>query len=168
MGQEAEAPPRILSVIAAIAIVQGALNVLGGLALLVIGFTGSGGYMVFGGLVAVAVGVLLVLSARGLPALNNPSRRRLVALEWLLLVAALIVTAASSKVGLVDVALAATVIVTLTFTGSLAVPFPGSPAGAFPRGFHGHPPPGNLVLLPGRGGGIRTGSWPAAARRRGS
>jgi peptide/nickel transport system ATP-binding protein len=140
MADEAVAPPRILTVIAIIATVQGGLNVLGGLALLVIGFTGSGEYVIIAGVVVIAVGVLLVLAARGLPGLSNPSRRRLVALEWLLLVAALIVTVASSKVGLVEVALAAAVIVTLQFTGSLA--------SAFAVGFTGDHPPENLLVLP--------------------
>jgi peptide/nickel transport system ATP-binding protein len=141
MAAEGTAELRGLRTISTIAVAQGALTVVGGVVLVVLSFGGSGnGEALFAGVVAVVVGGLVVWSARGLPELSNPSRRRLLALEWVLLAAALVVGLVGTVIALVDVVLAAIVIVTVQFRSSAT--------GAFAVGFVGEHPPENLLVLP--------------------
>jgi oligopeptide/dipeptide ABC transporter ATP-binding protein len=130
-----------LRITSRIALVQGALTVGGGIVLVVLSFgNGGNGGALFAGLVAVALGGLLVRAARGLPELSNPARRQVLALEWLLLVAAAVVGLIGTVIALADVLLAAVVIVWLQFRSSTA--------GAFAVGFVGEHPPENLLVLP--------------------
>jgi peptide/nickel transport system ATP-binding protein len=132
---------RGLRIISVIAIVQAVLTGIGGIALVVTSFSGdgNGGALVAGVLAVVAAG-LLAWSARGLPELSNPSRRRLLTLEWVLLVGAAIVGIVGTLIALVDVVFALIVIVSLQFRSSAT--------GAFAVGFVGEHPPENLLVLP--------------------
>jgi oligopeptide/dipeptide ABC transporter ATP-binding protein len=140
MAEAAADQPGSLRAIAAIATAQGALTIIAGLALLVSGFTSGDGGALFAGVVVIAAGALLPFAARALPALSNPSRRWLLILEWLVLTGALIVAVAATLLALIEVLLAAIVIGTLQFRGSMA--------GAFAVGFVGEHPPDNLLVLP--------------------
>jgi peptide/nickel transport system ATP-binding protein len=132
---------RGLRIIAGIATAQGLLTVIGGLVLVVLSFgNGGNGGALFVGVIALVAGGLLGWAARGLPQLSNPSRRRLLTLEWLILVAALVVGFVGTLYALFDVILAAIIIVSLQFRSSTA--------GAFAVGFVGEHPPENLLALP--------------------
>jgi oligopeptide/dipeptide ABC transporter ATP-binding protein len=132
---------RGLRIISVIAMVQGVLTVVGGLVLVIVSFGGGGnGGALFAGLVAAVAGGLLFRAARKLPELSNPSRRRLLGLEWLVLAGALVVGLVGTLIALADGVLALIVIVSLQFRSSTA--------GAFAVGFVGEHPPENLLALP--------------------
>ena len=133
--------PQSLRLISAVAIAQGVLTILGGVALVALSFgNGGNGSALVAGLAGVVLGALVIWAARGLPALSNPARRRLLVLEWLVVVAAVLVGLVGARAALVDALIAAVVI--------LALQFRSSTAGAFAVGFMGEHPPENLLVLP--------------------
>ena len=137
--------------LAAFVLVQAALTVTAGIVLVVLSF-GNGGNAgaLFAGIAAVVAGALLGRGARRLGALDSPSRRRVLTIEWVVVVLSLLVALLGSVLALVDAALAAVVIVLLQFRPATVR--------AFAVGFTGEHPPERLLVLPRQSQRARTGS----------
>ena len=132
---------RGLRTIATIAFVQGALTAVAGAVLIVLGFQGSGnGEALMAGVAGIASGVLVALSSRRLTALDNPSRRRVITVEWLLIFVSLLVAVIGTVYAAFDAVVGIFLITRLQFRRDIV--------NAFAVGFAGEHPPDNLLVLP--------------------